>query len=127
MQTRWAIYAYDQMYGGLHGMNERFCIESNNEEDVHLEAREASLNVISSYSQIYEALDEEADETFESGEYIDMNPDDAFELWCDEVYNEDVEYQYWQLNEIANAYSLEELDEMFNNDPDEFILKFTKT
>lgn len=119
MAKRWAIYAYEQMYGGLHGMCDHFCVENCNEEEVHQIAFEASMEVIQSYHDIYESLDEEIEE----GITDDMTEDEIAE-WSDEVYEEDVDFMYWELNELAAGYSIQQLDEMFYNNPEEFIDKY---
>lgn len=65
------IYAYDEMYGGLHGMYDYSWGFEITEEDACLEGYQLSSDVIDSYSCIYES--------FEDDEEREM--DIAYEVW----------------------------------------------
>ena len=121
MIKKWAIYAGDLMYGGLHGMCEHFCVEAETEDVVCDIAHEASIQLIQSYSNIYDTLEMDAQEQAED---LDLMSRDDFDdlLW--EIIEEDVEFNYWQLNEKADEYSITDLDRMFCDDPERFISKF---
>lgn len=91
--ARWAIYACEQMYGGLHGMNSVSVIESDDEDEVMDYACEQSYEVMDSYSEIYDSLEEEIRNCLE--EYDNEN--EARDM----IYSENIDYAYHLLNENA--------------------------
>lgn len=99
IMTRYVIFAAEQMYGGLHGMNSTFVIEAESEHEVEFAAEQASLDIIDSYECIREII------------FDDIDIDDD-ELRQDACY-EDVMYE-WALidEELAGNYSTKELDSM---------------
>ena len=118
--TRYAIYAGDQLYGGLHGMCTHMVVECNSIEDAVLIAREESIDVIQSYSGIYETLDNDIAESIEENV-----SEDEMEEYRNDVYNEDIDYNIWLINEEkAQNFTTDELDEMFYNLPEGFIEKY---
>ena len=106
MEKRYFIYAYDEMYNGLHGMYDYrfdFCSLKSAESYGY----EMSYNVIESYSDIYESL------------YDEDSTDEEME----EAIQEDIVYEIWEL--LDDAPSFEELEEM-NLDPQSYIDKYCK-
>ena len=57
-EKRYFIYAYDEMYNGLHGMYD-YCFDECTLQDAEAYGYEMSYNVIESYSDIYESLYDE--------------------------------------------------------------------
>ena len=108
--ARYVVYGCDQMYGGLHGMYEMEVIDADNEEEARENAISLAFDVIQSYAEIYNALDEEAKEYIND----DMTEDEIEEMY-DDVYRDDVDC-YWALVDelVAGQYSTEELNKMCN-------------
>ena len=55
------IYAYDLIYGGLHGMYDYTFCEADSKKEAEEEAIDLSCGVIHSYHYIEDSLAEEAD------------------------------------------------------------------
>ena len=106
-KKRYFIYAYDEFYGGLHGMYDGCFIEGDYEE-AEMYGYEMSRSVIESYSEIYEQLlaDYETEEEQE------------------EALADDIAYEIYELRE--DAPSFEELYDM-NLDPQSYIEEFCIT
>jgi len=117
----WAVYGYDDVFGGLHGMKEIDIYEGTENEAIEY-ARELADSVICSYSCIYDALEDSVREYCED-EGIEMGvgseeEDDIRE----ELYNEAMVYGCIELdvNKLPTL-DLEELKKMYYNDEDGFI------
>lgn len=117
----WAVWGYDDIYGGLHGMKEVEIYEGTENEAIEY-ARELADSVISSYSDIYDALEDSVREYCED-EGIEMSvgseeEDDIRE----EFYNDDMVYGCIELdvNKLPTL-DIEELEKMYYNDEDGFI------
>lgn len=117
----WAVWGYDDIYGGLHGMKEVEIYEGTENEAIEY-ARELADSVISSYSDIYDALEDSVREYCED-EGIEMGvgseeEDDIRE----EFYNDDMVYGCIELDVTKlPTLDLEELEKMYYNDEDGFI------
>lgn len=117
----WAVWGYDDIYGGLHGMKEVEIYEGTENEAIEY-ARELADSVISSYSDIQDALEDSVREYCED-EGIEMGvgseeEDDIRE----EIYNDDMVYGCIELdvNKLPTL-DIEELEKMYYNDEDDFI------
>ena len=117
----WAVWGYDDIYGGLHGMKEVEIYEGTENEAIEY-ARELADSVISSYSDIYDALEDSVreyceDEGIEMG--IGSEEEDDIRK---EFYNDDMVYGCIELdvNKLPTL-DLEELEKMYYNDEDGFI------
>ena len=117
----WAVWGYDDIYGGLHGMKEVEIYEGTENEAIEY-ARELADSVISSYHHIYDALEDSIREYCED-EGIEMGvgseeEDDIRE----EFYNDDMVYGCIELdvNKLPTL-DIEELEKMYYNDEDGFI------
>ena len=117
----WAVWGYDDIYGGLHGMKEVEIYEGTENEAIEY-ARELADSVISSYSDIQDALEDSVREYCED-EGIEMGigseeEDDIRE----EFYNDDMVYGCIELdvNKLPTL-DIEELEKMYYNDEDGFI------
>lgn len=111
-----AVHAYDGVYGGLHGMNEKAVIEVAKEEEAVEIAEEMSMMVIENYDDIYNTFVDEAD--FNG---LDNESDEWYEYIEDQI-KEDIDYEVYKVKE--NNKSLEELNDLFLNDSDDFIKKY---
>ena len=117
----WAVWGYDDIYGGLHGMKEVEIYEGTENEAIEY-ARELADSVISSYSDIYDALEDSVreyceDEGIEMG--IGSEEEDDIRK---EFYNDDMVYGCIELdvNKLPTL-DIEELEKMYYNDEDDFI------
>ena len=103
----YVIHAFEEKYGGYHGIEDWSIENCNNEEEAVSIARENSLEVINSYSLVYEELE-----------------DDIEQLRAD-IYNEDIAYNIWKIDsDIIKEYDIDILEEWLNNDPEDFIEKY---
>lgn len=117
----WAVWGYDDIYGGLHGMKEVEIYEGTENEAIEY-AHELADSVISSYSDIYDALEDSVreyceDEGIEMG--IGSEEEDDIRK---EFYNDDMVYGCIELdvNKLPTL-DIEELEKMYYNDEDSFI------
>ena len=117
----WAVWGYDDIYGGLHGMKEVEIYEGTENEAIEY-ARELADSVISSYSNIYDALEDSVreyceDEGIEMG--IGSEEEDNIR---EEFYNDDMVYGCIELDITKlPTLDIEELEKMYYNDEDGFI------
>ena len=120
----WAIKGYDNFYGGLHGMIDYEIFEGT-EQEAEAEGMEMSYEVISDYSSIIDVLED--DVKFQC-EQEDLDYDEGGEEVDDirdEVYGEDTAWDIHQLNENKlPTLDFNELENMFYNNPDEFLEKY---
>ena len=117
----WAIRAYDEFYGGLHGMVEYDIIEGT-EEEADACGLEMSYEVIESYMNIYNSLEDNIREYCEEeGFDYDENGKEVEDI-REEVYGEDTA---WDIHELDKAtlptLDFNELNNMFYSNPDEFL------
>lgn len=117
----WAIRAYDEFYSGLHGM-ENYEIFEGTEEEADECGREMSYEVIESYSDIYDSLEDDVKQYCEEeGFDYDENGEEVEDI-REEVYGADTAWDIHELD-VTKLPTLDfnELDNMFYNNPDEFL------
>lgn len=115
--TKYTIYAYEDIYGGLHGMHELAVVEAKSEEDAEFIATEMCENVIDSYSEIIENFEENAfAEGLEEGT-------EEWDASIEEQWREDKSYEIYKITKETNE-SIEILDDKFNNDPEGFLEEY---
>ena len=117
----WAVWGYDDIYGGLHGMKEVEIYEGTENEAIEY-ARELADSVISSYSDIYDALEDSVREYCEDeGIEIGVGSEEEDDI-REEIYNDDMVYGCIELdvNKLPTL-DIEELEKMYYNDEDGFI------
>ena len=117
----WAVWGYDDIYGGLHGMKEIEIYEGTENEAIEY-ARELADSVISSYSDIYNALEDSVREYCEDeGIEMDVGSEKEDDI-REEFYNDDMIYGCIELdiNKLPTL-DIEELEKMYYNDEDGFI------
>lgn len=100
------IYAYDQLYEGLHGMYEYTFYETDNQKEAEETAIELSCDVINSYYDIEDKLAEDADSV------CDDRESEEWETAYDEAVMEDTAYEIYALNEDIKDKSDDELNEL---------------
>lgn len=119
----YVIMAADNIYQGYHGLIDWSVWDCQNEEEAIEIARENSIEIINSYSCIYEELEE----TIQN--YIDeddkgMSEEEIDEL-REEIYQEDISYSIYKIDaDIAKEYDIDYLEKMLNRDPEDFIEKY---
>ena len=126
--STYIIHAYDEIYGGLHGIEDWDLVESDSELEVIRIAESMSADVIDSYTDITDELAARAHElTSEDLEYENSNneeEEDLFNYYYDSCVDEDIDYEIIRLNPIFsfdqyrdkirnNIYTYEELAEKF--------------
>lgn len=100
------IHAYEGKYGGLHGMESCDIVETDNEQEVNELGYSMSIEVMESYYEITDWLEEEAAECgYDKGT-------DEYDQALENVYDENVIYEYWRL---SNKHTLEEYQQMLAN------------
>ena len=120
----WAIKSYDNFYGGLHGMI-NYEIFEGTEKEADECGLEMSYEVIESYHNIYDSLEDSIREYCEEeGLDYDENGEEVENI-REEVYGEDTAWDIHQLNESKlPTLNFNELNNMFYNNPDEFLEKY---
>lgn len=119
----YVIYAAENIYGGLHGLYDYSICDCDSLDEALEIGYENSLEVINSYGCIYEELEEELQEYIDSAD--DTFSEEAVEKLRAEIYNEDVDYNFWKIKEeILEEYSIEEMEEMLYADPEFFIEEY---
>ena len=119
----WAIIAFDEMYGGLHGMCTKEIVEGT-EEEAKEYAEELSMEVIMDYSDIYNTIEKDIQDYLET-ESIDPYSNEADEI-RNEFYDDDIAYELYELDEKLINCGIGELEEEFYNDKDAFLAKYQK-
>ncbi len=120
MATVYAIYAYEQTYGGLHGVNSRYLYIADTDKEAEEEAEQASRAIMASYGSITDELMSDAyDEGCRPGT-------DEWDEYLEEREDENVAFDVSVLNiSIEEAEkNWRELNEEFYNTPEEFLDKY---
>ncbi len=126
----YAVIACEQMYGGLHGMVSYFVAEGT-EEEVEEQAIDESYSIMEQYSDIMDDLEDAAREEVgwdedEFDEYMEDSTSGADEEYTDalnELMRENLQYEIYPIVKETNL-SLEQLDNLFNNNPDDFLREY---
>ena len=124
--ARYFIWAGEQMYEGLHGIETRRVVECSSYENACGWAQEMSFEVIESYCE-----DEYRDMVDDEVNRDDYDTEDEYEEAFDErLGGLKCENTCWIVTEVdeekASGISTQELDRMFCWDPDETIKKYGK-
>lgn len=120
MANVYAIYAYEQTHGGLHGVNSRYLYIADDDKEAEEEAEQASREVMNSYGSITDDFESDAyDEGYRPGtdewdEYLEEREDEnvAFEVSVLNISVEEAEKKWKELN-----------DEFYNT-PEDFLDKY---
>lgn len=126
----YAVIAYEQMYGGLHGMVSYFVAEGT-EEEVEEMAIDESYAIMEEYSSIMDDLEAAAAEEVgwdedELDEYMEdatSGADDEYTRALDEQMAENLQYEIYPIVKETNL-SIEQLDNLFNRNPEEFVREY---
>ena len=113
-------YAADQMYQGLHGMESFGIIDEPDLESAFEEARAASREIITTYSNIIDELSQEAWESVDTESYAadgETVPEETYAQALEDAIYEDMYYQVWRIKPLmAQGMSYEELEELVRED-----------
>ena len=120
MSKFYAIRAYDQIFDGLHGMEDQNIIEADNYEEAEDVATEMSYEVMDSYSEIQIHFENSAeDEGFEKDT-------EEWDNYIEDLRCEDVAYDIYELKDLSSE-DLKVLAQEFYDYPEEFLKKYEKT
>lgn len=122
--TRYAIFAYDYIYGGSHGMYAEAIFEGT-EKEAREYAEELSMEVINGYSEIYDQIEQDLEE-YLNAYSIDANDEEGIEVRR-LFYHDDIVYKLYELDETLINCGINKLEEEFYNDKDAFLAKYQKT
>ena len=116
----YVIHAFEEKYGGYHGIEDWSIENCDNEEEAVSIARENSIEVINSYSLVYDELEDDIEAFTDES----MSEDDIEELRSD-IYDEDIAYEIWEIDsDIIKEYDIDTLERWLNDDPEDFIEKY---
>ncbi len=114
----YAIYAYESMYGGLHGMNSFLVVECESMEEAEEIGSQESLNVMESYNDIMSSIYEEASQEYEE-------ETDEWYGMVDSIMEENSAYEIFEIkNTKVEGRTMTDLENEFFNDKDSFIKKY---
>lgn len=120
MSQLYAIHAFENVFGGLHGVEDYAVVEVQDEKEVYNIATEMSYQVIDGFEgMIMEAEGWEEDAINEG---LEENTDEFWD-YIAELRSEDIAYSIYKLKETNE--SLEALNEQLLSDPEEFLEKYT--
>lgn len=110
----YVIHSFDEIFGGLHGMEEWSMEEYQSEKEAIETAIEMSYDVIDSYRDITEILNERAEDflsyDIEEGRInSEAQREQAFNNYYEDCVKEDISYSIVKLN---SSHSLEEYEKM---------------
>ncbi len=123
----WAVIGYENIYDGLHGMQEIDILEGT-EDAAYERAIELSYNVITSYDDIIDILEEEVKDLCDYNEidYEDEDNEDEIENFRTRVYDEDIVTECIELDTTKlPTLNLDKLYNMFYNTPHDFLEKYS--
>lgn len=120
------IHAFDERYGGSHGMEDWSIWDCENGIEVESIAWENSMNIINSFSCIYEELEAEIQNEIDDNDTITWTDEEIDELRS-EFYNDNIYYDLYELDEekIKNK-SYEELEKELYSNFEEFLINYQK-
>lgn len=93
---KYVVHAYENTYSGSQGIYNDFVTYVNDEDEVINEAREASLDVMKSYSFIQQLLIESAIENCD-----DLDNEAELTMMLDEAMEENIAYKYCRIYDDA--------------------------
>ena len=120
-----AVWGEDAIYGGIHGMYEYEVIDAKTETEAAFYARTLSENVICSYQEIENELEEQIKEICEE-EDIEYGTETIEESNIREnIYDMDLQYGCVELDiSKLPTFELTKLTDMFYNEDELFIKKY---
>lgn len=108
-----AIHAYENVYQGLHGIENHIVIECEDLSIAEEFAKEESIEVMTSYGSIIEDFEQEAED-----EGLERETDE-FDEYVSECIDQNVGYCIYEV--VKPFGTLEEMQREFYNYPEKFI------
>ena len=118
-----AVHAYENQYGGLHGMEEHFVVECEELSYARDLAEESSRHVMESYDCIGDSLTSTAEGYIDYGddeEEAEHEHDEGFDEAFEQAVAENVAYDIYLLKN-PNKLPLAELERLASEDFDELL------
>lgn len=117
---RYAIYAYEQTFGGLHGMSEVAVITAESREEAEEIAEDMSYEVIDCYSDIREIMEQDC------ADYADPETDpELYQTLLDEARSEDVAFEIYEIT-VESDKDDDALTLEMARDREEFIERYCR-
>ena len=120
----WAIRAYEELYGGLHGMYELDIVKGS-EDFAEGVAKEMSLSVMESYNEIFDQLEDDVEAQFDFYGYDcedEVDEEGVKEYIRSEIYGQNTAWDLYELDENKlQTKDLRVLTNQFQNDEEEFL------
>lgn len=108
MSKLFAIYAYEEVYMGLHGMHDYLVTEADNMAEAEETAKDMATSVVESYHDIYTEVFNNTVEDFCSlEEYENMTEDEKAKIYNSEEFL----FKYVENRNEVLRYEIVELDE----------------
>ena len=117
IMKKYAIYAYDNTYGGLHGYESYAIVDCGDQKEAEMTGAEMSREVINDFGLI----DDEIEAYINSEDYDEEESYD----YEDELIEEDITYDIYEVID-TKGLSNEDLESEFYNDKEEFIKNYCK-
>ncbi len=108
MSKLFAIYAYEEMYMGQHGMHDYMVTEADNLEEAEEIARDMATNVIENYRDIYmEVFNNTVEEFCSLDDYENMTENEKAKIYNSNEFLR----KYIEIRNGIIRYEVVELDE----------------
>ena len=117
IMKKYAIYAYDNTYGGLHGYENYAIADFEDLKEAEMIAAEISREVINDFGLI----ENEMEDYINSEDY----DEEASYEYEDELIEEDIAYDIYEIVD-TKGLSDGELENKFYNDKEDFIKNYCK-
>ena len=122
----YAAFIAEGIYQGLHGIEQREIIEASSLKEAHEIATEMSIELMGSYSAVYEELETMIQDEIDADDTINWTEKRIEELRA-EIYDGNVYYDLYELDEEKiKDKSYEDLEKELYNDLEEFLDKYQK-
>ena len=122
----YAVIAAEGIYQGYHGIKQKAIIEVSSLEEAHEIAAEMSIEIMDSYPDVYDELEEAIQNEIDDNDAIEWT-DEEINDFRSEIYNDNIYYDLYELDEekIKNK-SYEELKKELHSNFEEFLIKYQK-
>lgn len=128
MNKLYAVHAYEQIFGGHHGMEICAVYEVPDEQCVIGIAENLSSSIIEDYSSVMDFLTKEANDEYSCLGYVieeeeNYSNDSNYTAILDRLIDDDIAYDIYPIRENCNK-DVTELDHLINLDPKGFIREY---
>lgn len=120
------VRACEGIYQGLHGMEDIEIIEAQDLDEIHSIATEMSIELMGNYTSITDELETYVEDEIDFNDTVKWTEERIEEL-RDQIYNENVYYDLYELDEEKiKDKSTEKLEQEAYNDLEEFLANYEK-